>query len=289
MLEHLQDAKTFPDRTVVIGAGFIGGAIVKRLDAQGAAAVGLRRDFDLLAQDAGARLSAFLRPADSVVVVSAKAPVKNVPMLVENVRMAGAVCEALAAVRVRHIVYLSSDAVYADSDAPLTEASSTVPGSLHGHMHAVREAMLATVAGDVPYAVLRPTLVYGADDPHNGYGPNRFRRLAASGEPIVLFGQGEERRDHVCVDDIAELCERILARRSRGTLNAATGEVASFREIADICVRLSGRPVEIRSTPRQGPMPHNGYRPFDPAATYAAFPDFRYTPLETGLAASVLG
>ena len=158
MLEHLQDAKTFPDRTVVIGAGFIGGAIVKRLDAQGAAAVGLRRDFDLLAQDAGARLSAFLRPADSVVVVSAKAPVKNVPMLVENVRMAGAVCEALAAVRVRHIVYLSSDAVYADSDAPLTEASSTVPGSLHGHMHAVREAMLATVAGDVPYAVLRPTL-----------------------------------------------------------------------------------------------------------------------------------
>ena len=36
-------------------------------------------------------------------------------------------------------------------------------------------------------------------------------------------------------------------------------------------------------SPRQGPMPHNGYRPFDPAATTAAFPDFRYTDLETGL------
>ena len=174
MLEHLQDVATFPERTVVIGAGFIGGAIAQRLRAQGAAAVGLRRDFDLLAQDAGARLAALLQPADSVVVVSAKAPVKNVPMLVENVRMAGAVCEAFSAVRVRHVVYLSSDAVYADSDAPLTEASSTVPGSLHGHMHAVREAMLAAAAGDVPYAVLRPTLVYGAADPHNGYGPNRF-------------------------------------------------------------------------------------------------------------------
>ena len=33
--------------------------------------------------------------------------------------------------------------------------------------------------GGVPVGILRPTLVYGANDPHNGYGPNRFRRLAA--------------------------------------------------------------------------------------------------------------
>jgi hypothetical protein len=31
-------------------------------------------------------------------------------------------------------------------------------------------------------------------------------------------------------------------------------------------------------------MPHNGFRPFDPAATAAAFPDFRYTPLPDGMA-----
>jgi hypothetical protein len=31
-------------------------------------------------------------------------------------------------------------------------------------------------------------------------------------------------------------------------------------------------------------MPHNGYRPFDAAATYAAFPDFKYTKLDAGLA-----
>jgi len=30
-------------------------------------------------------------------------------------------------------------------------------------------------------------------------------------------------------------------------------------------------------------MPHNGYRPFDVAATRAAFPDFRYLPLAEGL------
>jgi nucleoside-diphosphate-sugar epimerase len=128
-----------------------------------------------------------------------------------------------------------------------------------------------------PLAILRPTLIYGAADPHNGYGPNRFRRLASSGEPIVLFGEGEERRDHVHIDDVAELVVRVLFRRSKGMLNVATGTVHSFRQIAE---RFS---KNIKATPRSGPMPHNGYRSFDPAGTRKAFPDFRYTPLDEGL------
>jgi len=30
-------------------------------------------------------------------------------------------------------------------------------------------------------------------------------------------------------------------------------------------------------------MPHNGYRPFDPAACHVAFPDFRYVGLPAGI------
>jgi nucleoside-diphosphate-sugar epimerase len=136
---------------------------------------------------------------------------------------------------------------------------------------------------NAPLAMLRPSLLYGASDPHNGYGPNRFRRLAGAGQDIVLFGEGEERRDHVYIDDVAELLWRVLAHRSRGTLNVATGEVASFRAIAERVAKMAARPVAVRGSPRSGPMPHGGYRPFDVAATKAAFPDFRYTGLDEGL------
>jgi UDP-glucose 4-epimerase len=131
---------------------------------------------------------------------------------------------------------------------------------------------------------LRPTLVYGAGDPHNGYGPNKFRRQANRGETIVLFGEGEERRDHVAVDDIAEIVGLALEHRSAGVLNIATGAVASFRALADKAVALSPRKVEIKTSPRNGPMPHNGYRPFDPKATQEAFPNFHYTAIDDGLA-----
>jgi nucleoside-diphosphate-sugar epimerase len=150
-------------------------------------------------------------------------------------------------------------------------------------MHLAREQMLKATAGAIPLAILRPTLVYGARDPHNGYGPNKFRRQANRGEAIVLFGEGEERRDHVDVDDIAAIVHLVLTHRSAGILNIATGTVTGFRALAEAVVALSPRKVAIKGSPRNGPMPHNGYRPFDPAATFAAFPDFRYTALDAGL------
>lgn len=273
---------------MVVGArGFVGGALVARLQKDAVPTLALsRRDLDLLAPDAAGKLAGLLRPGDAVVAVSALAPVKTVAMLAENLSMVRALVEALARAPVAHVLNVSSDAVYADGPLPLTEASPRAPESLHGVMHLARE-LAFTAEVKAPLAMLRPSLLYGAADPHDGYGPNRFRRLAVAGRDIVLFGEGEERRDHVFIDDVAELAARMLARRSVGALNAATGEVHSFRAVAETTVKLSGATVRIVGSPRSGPMPHGGYRPFDPAACRAAFPDFRYTPLREGVLASL--
>lgn len=271
---------------VVIGSkGFVGGALVARLAKDGVPTLALcRSDLDLLQPDAAARLAALLEPSDAVVAVAARAPVKNVAMLSDNLVMVRAMVEALVRSPVKHVVNISSDAVYADGPLPLTEDSPVAPTSLHGAMHLARELAFQTEV-QAPLATLRPSLLYGAADPHNGYGPNRFRRLAAAKQEIVLFGQGEERRDHVFIDDLAEILTRVLARRSQGVLNVATGEVHSFRAIAETVVALAGSPGSIQESPRSGPMPHGGYRPFSIDACRQAFPDFRYTPLAEGLRA----
>ena len=285
MLRHLSQTAENPARAVVLGAaGFIGGAVARKFSDAAVPVLGLgRKELDLNAADAGDRLAALLRPDDTLVIVSARAPCKTPAMMLENIQMMAAVCAALAQKPVAHAIYMSSDAVYADGPLPLTENSPAAPGSLHGAMHVAREQMLLAAAGTVPVALLRPTLVYGAGDPHNGYGPNRFRRLAAKREDIVLFGAGEERRDHVWIEDVAEIVVRVLLRRSTGVLNVASGAVHSFRAIADLVVSGSPHRVAIKDTPRSGPMPHNGYRPFDVTGTRVAFPDFQYTQLADGL------
>jgi UDP-glucose 4-epimerase len=283
MLKHHHPVPRSPQRVVIIGSGFVGGALLARLTQAHVPVLPIdRSSVDLLGIDAADTLAGLLRPGDAVVAVAAIAPVKNTRMLADNMRLVATIIAALAKVGVAHVVNISSDAVYADGPLPLTEGSPMAPTSLHGAMHLARELAFAAEAG-APLANLRPTLIYGAADPHNGYGPNRFRRLAEQGKDIVLFGEGEERRDHVTVDDVAELIFRVLGHQSSGALNIATGEVHSFREIANATAAIAGKGVAITATPRVGPMPHNGYRPFDNAACKQAFPDFRYTPIGEGL------
>ena len=286
MIANLHPSPHKPARVVVLGAGgFIGGAVARALRSQGIEVAGLTRDScDLLASDAAARLAAELRTDDTLVFVSARAPVKNVPMLMENIRMGEAVCAALQTRPVAHLVYISSDAVYKDSAEPLSESSCAEPGSLHGVMHLTREVMLRNEFPR-PLALVRPTLTYGINDPHNGYGPNRFRRLAAEGKEVVLFGEGEERRDHVAVNDIAELVRHIVLHRSTGIANAVSGEVVSFRALAEFIATQFAPAVAIQGSPRTGPMPHDGLRPFKPSAALAAFPGFKFTSWREGLAA----
>jgi nucleoside-diphosphate-sugar epimerase len=281
MLEHQTKAPQQPARAVVVGAaGFVGGTIVQQLQNEKMPVLGITRmDVDLLQDGAGKKLAGLLRADDAVVFVSAIAPARNAAALMQNLGMAQQLIAALAAQPVAHLVYISSDAVYADDANPVTERSCRQPSSMHGMMHAARELMLKSEA-KVPLAILRPSLLYGVRDPHNGYGPNRFRRLAQKGEAITLFGEGEEQRDHVDVADVARLTALVLAHRSRGELNIATGTSTSFRDIAELAVQLSGNSVEIRGTTRQNPLTH---RHFDITECLKAFPQFRYTPLHEGL------
>jgi UDP-glucose 4-epimerase len=285
VIENLHPSPQKPARVVVLGAGgFIGGTVTRRLRTEGIEVASLGRPaHDLLDPEVATRLAAELRSEDVLVFASARAPVKNVPMLMENMRMGETVCAALASQPVAHVIYISSDAVYKDSAEPLSESSCAEPGSLHGVMHLAREVMLQNEFRG-PLALVRPTLVYGIADPHNGYGPNRFRRLAAEGKDLILFGEGEEQRDHVAVDDIAELVLRVVLHRSIGIVNAVSGEVASFRTLAEFIAGQFASSVPIKGSPRVGPMPHNGFRPFAPSAAIAAFPGFKFTSWQEGIA-----
>jgi nucleoside-diphosphate-sugar epimerase len=279
------DRPTVPERVVIMGAGgFVGRATGRALTRHGVDAVALsRNDVDLLTADGAARLAAQLTPATTLIVTSAVAPVKNSGMLVDNLRMMQAVVAAVRAAPVAHLVYISSDAVYADLHTPLTESSPAAPASLHGVMHLARELMLQNELPGSPQVFVRPTLIFGPGDPHNGYGPNRFMRLAQAGEDITLFGEGEERRDHIFVDDVAEVVCGCVMYRATGIVNAVSGTITSFRDIAMMAAALFEPHVAVIGTSRAGAMPHNGYRAFDASLLASCFPAFTHTSLASGL------
>lgn len=268
---------------VVGAAGFVGSAAIEVLTSGGHRVLGLTRsDVDLTAKNAPSIVVGLMEPDDVMLIAAAKAPTKSNEMLQENVAMQAALCEVVARARPSQVIYVSSDAVYRDSTAPLREDSCAQPSSLHGVMHLAREVMLREVCG-ADLCILRPTLIYGLADPHNGYGPNRFARSARELGEIQLFGGGEEIRDHVFVEDVAVLIAEMVETNAVGTMNVAPGRALSFARIAQLVAETSDRPVVIHQNARSGPMPHGGRREFDPTLTREVFPSFSYTPLEDGI------
>ena len=167
MLKHKSMKETKPSRVVILGAkGFVGTTTTKRLLKDGVDVVALgRQELDLQSGQATEKLLNLLQADDVLVMTSAKAPCKNYVMLLENVAMMKSVCDALAKKPVKQVIYISSDAVYADSMQKLSEASPAAPTSLHGVMHLAREQMLASVVPAASLVILRPSLLYGAGDP----------------------------------------------------------------------------------------------------------------------------
>lgn len=284
MLKHLNIHGIAPARVVILGgSGFVGGELVKLLNFQRVSILSLgSKDLNLLEKGSETKLANLLKPDDILIFISAIAPCKNLEMLQANVLMAQTVCNALNNTPVQHVVYISSDAVYKDSSELISEESPAEPESLHGVMHLTRELALKAIC-ESKLAIVRPTLIYGVNDPHNGYGPNQFRRLAADGKNITLYGNGEERRDHVFVKDVASLISKCIYWRSSGIINAVSGQVVSFFDLAIYIAAQYVPVVSIISQARSGSMPHNGYRGFDSSGIQRAFPEFKPTSWRDGL------
>lgn len=284
MLNHLHDRPINPARVVVLGArGFIGRTLVTVLQRAGIAALPVSSaDLDLATDGAADRLAAMLQPHDAVVMLAALTPDKGrgLQPFLTNIHMAASLCGALEKVTPAHVLYVSSDSVYPIATGLVSETSCADPDDLYGMMHLAREMMI-TSATKAPVALLRSTLVYGAEDTHNSYGPNRLRRMAHAAGKITLFGEGEETRDHILVDDVAALIALALLHRSIGTLNLATGRSMSYAGLAKAIAALFDTTIEIVGTPRQTPITH---RHFDVSAIVKAFPTFTFTPPGTGLA-----
>jgi len=251
------------NKIFILGSkGFIGSNIADRLIADKKNVVRLSRDnFDFLSNDFLKFMKAEVKPEDIILNAAAVAPCKNLDQFDLNMRLIINIEKSLYEKANLRIINISSDAVYPDFDGKLSEKIPNDPTSLHGLMHNFREKLIIQNHNNV--LNIRPTLVYGYGDPHCGYGPNLFIKKMLNKENIFLFGQGEELRDHIYIEDLTYIIAECINNKLVGSLNAVTGEVISFHDIANIIKKISKDSIDIKFKERNSPMPHNGLRSFD--------------------------
>jgi len=279
----IKNKNSFIGRAVIIGSsGIISKNLQKKLKAhkENYLVIG-SKEVNLIKLNAFKILQKKIKKNDTVIIIAAEAPVKNEIMFINNLKMANNLVKALSEKILRQIIYISSDAVYADVKK-INEKTLKAPGSLHGLMHLVREKIFESNFGK-NLLILRPTLIYGVSDTHKGYGPNQFIFRALNKLQISIFGNGEEKRDHIYIDYLVDILFRCIQRSAFGVLNLASGEVSSFLDIAKLVQKKIFTKSKIIKIKRNGPMPHNGYRAFDTKNLEFFFSDIKKILINDGL------
>ena len=275
-------------KIVIFGhTGFIGRALHEHLlGTSGGQVMGFSSEaVDLRRRDGLHILEGLVDQNAIVIFASAITPEKgdSLDVLVQNTLMAGHLGMLLEAHPPAKCVCFSSDVVYPMQDDPITEKTSVHPrGTFYGIAKYATECVLRRSAesGGFPLLVLRPTGVFGAGDTHGVYGPNAFLRTLINDRAVRLFGDGEEKRDHLYIGDLVRLVGSLLAVDAVGVYNLATGVSHSYAEVVECLRRVVPFDFSLSRVPRRGPVTH---RCFDISRLRAQVPQFRFTSMEQGL------
>jgi len=171
-----------------------------------------------------------------------------------NIEATQVLLEACIGKSLHRLVYASSSSVYGDAAAiPVREDALPNPLSPYGVSKLAAEHLchLYSTNHGVPATSVRYFTVYGPRQrPDMAF--NRFLRAAQAGEPIGVFGDGEQTRDFTFV---ADAVAGTIAAGDRGrpgrAYNLGGGSRVSVNEVLDIVGRVTGKALQIVRGPAQ--------------------------------------
>lgn len=181
--------------------------------------------------------------------------------------------EAASAHGTRRFVFVSSGGVVYGTSAerPIPETAPKQPLSPYGVSKLVGEYYLRCYRElhGLDYVSLRYSNVYGPrQDPHGEAGVVAiFCQRILNGEPITVFGDGEQTRDYVFVGDVVEANMIVSEAEIEGhtiderAFNVGTGRETSVNELARTLLKVTGREVEIEhAAARPGELDWNSLK-----------------------------
>ena len=270
-------------RTMVTGgAGFIGSSLVERLLAEGHE-VDVVDDLSTgsLANLADARAAAgraltihqldirlpetadlIVRRRPSVLFhlaaqVDAGVSVAD-PVLDADVNVIGSlrVLEGARAAGTDRIVFAASGLLYGEpdpADLPLRESHPHRPLSPYGvSKKAVIDYLVAyRELHALEFSALALANVYGPrQDPHGEAGVVAiFAEALAAGTPVTIFGDGEQTRDYVYVDDVVDAFARAATKGGGLVCNIGTGQETSVNVLYRTMATVAGSRSPARHAP----------------------------------------
>jgi len=244
-------------------------------------------EFDLTKKDHASTLSELFDLNTGVIMCAAiKRQIgDSVDIFAQNLSMITNLCSVINNYPVRRLVYFSSAAVYGEDihNDSIIEDTVIFPTSYYGVAKYASECLLRMVLSSrIPDAllILRPPLIYGPNDPSGTYGPAGFVKAALHREKITLWGDGNEQREFIFIEDMVKIVCRLFFHPYSGVVNIASGRSYTFKDVLDIITRIAPNVLHVDSRQRTKQKVDNG---FNNMRLKELMPDLIFTDIEEGI------
>lgn len=163
----------------------------------------------------------------------------------------------------RHVLYVSSSAVYSDDlaerfyETPFKEkfGFDDEPFDSYGETKRTGERLADVVRRcGVKVTVVRPFSGYGSDQSADFPFGAFLKRAVDLVDPFTIWGDADQRRDFVHVDDIVDGALTLVERGVMGPVNICTGVATSMRELAKTIIDCRSDAMAYRHTSTQWAM-----------------------------------
>jgi UDP-glucose 4-epimerase len=166
--------------------------------------------------------------------------------------------------KVEKIVYASSAAIYGEpSEIPLPETAIKNQLSPYGLEKQVNEEyadMYQRIYG-IKSLGQRFFNVFGPrQDPKSPYAGviALFVDRISRGEPLTVFGDGQQTRDFIYVGDVARANVAALTSEATGACNIATGQQTTLLDLIAVLSDITGNHCKVsHAEPREGDIQHS--------------------------------
>lgn len=191
-----------------------------------------------------------------------------------------------------HVVVASSSSVYGSNpQLPKVETMATRPLSPYAASKLATESYALAWGSSFSMSTLafRFFNVYGpmqsASHAYAAVVPSFLDRILR-GEPLKVYGDGEQTRDFTFVQTICSvIVEAVTTERSHGTpVNLALGTRTSVNHLIEIMKDVTGLDADVEYLePRKAEVPHSSA---DPTLLKSLFPEVQAVSLREGIAAT---
>ena len=167
------------------------------------------------------------------------------------------VLEEAAKAGVKKLIYASSAAVYGNhSGAILREDMKADPHSVYAvtKLDGEHYCKIFSESGKLKTVSLRYFNVFGPrQDPESAYAaaPALFCNRAIHGRKISVFGDGEQSRDFVFVDDVVKVNAFCMENDLEGVYNVATGKTVTINELVKRILFMTDSQSEVEYLPER--------------------------------------